>query len=769
MEASLTCAVCLSVFRDPVTLPLCSHNFCKSCVLECGEPQPRTVHFSIHTGNISVPGQVTCPLCRKVSSIPGGLSTLPVNTTLAELVRLMSLSGGVREQGAMCGQEADISERGAVGHCPDHPEHKLELFCKNCAVACCGKCVSCNHQGIFHNVNLLDMVYQEEKLRFFNRLKKLREMHEKFTSSTSDDAKDIKDQIRKNAETAILAFNQVFKTLELKKLQCLELIKQQQNTTMKRYEVRKKATAHHRITVESLLKDCENLVDEYDPKCFLQVACSLNKRMTSTLDLMELTASHDQDVVSVDPVHVDLKAVLDAISAVKFTACTSNVSQTKFKGISFQTVAKICKQEQTPTKKYSPVQSQELCYLHGQIQKMATRLLSITEMPEYKHLSFEELRMKDYEDVVIQDSSVSLPENQDNTLPNNEDIPILGTDEASGLNAKIRKSDFPAACSTIKIEQGTVGNAESEMEFAEDPPKECQDEAAFKFPTCASVRAKEPVNCSLKEVASGVSLDKTEVTTNKQETLTRSKTKIARVPVLKMDAQNKAVFVFPTCVSVRAKEPVNCSLKEVASGASLDKSQEGTEDNTNKQETITRSKTKMVSVEEPQNDAQNKDAFMFPSIVTVRAKEPVICALEGAVGGVSLDDEVQNETDVVKETNTKVVANFCFGKYNAADLSKHSKSPKSWKKPKTGVSFQTTAANESINKSFTFSFNIKTDSKETKTDLSSNPLSQPECKAQGNEGSEDNAAQSSSCEEFYDASSDADETEQASPSNSTGQ
>uniref|UniRef100_A0A672U625 RING-type domain-containing protein n=1 Tax=Strigops habroptila TaxID=2489341 RepID=A0A672U625_STRHB len=64
MEASLTCAVCLSLFEEPVTLPLCSHNFCRDCVLEC------------------LASAELCPLPR------GGAAALPVNTTLAELVRL---------------------------------------------------------------------------------------------------------------------------------------------------------------------------------------------------------------------------------------------------------------------------------------------------------------------------------------------------------------------------------------------------------------------------------------------------------------------------------------------------------------------------------------------------------------------------------------------------------------------------------------------------------------------------------------------------------
>ncbi|XP_077333297.1 E3 ubiquitin-protein ligase TRIM63-like isoform X2 [Lithobates pipiens] len=592
MEASLTCAVCLGVFRDPVTLPLCSHNFCKSCVLECGgETHTRGLHFTLPG-----PAQVTCPLCRKVSSIPGGLAVLPINTTLAELVRFLSL--GSREQGAGA-QEAEYSEKGAAGRCPEHPEHKLELFCKNCAVLCCGKCVSCHHQGIFHNVNLLDMVYQEEKLIFFNSLKKLREMHERFTKNTSDDNKDVKETLKKNIDVVSLAFDEAYKALDLKKKQCLEFIKQQQNAAIKRREVRETAVAHQKVTVESLLKDCETLVDESEPKCFLQMACSLNKRMTSNLDLMELTASHDQDIVNPKPIIVDLKAVLDAISAVNITA---NVSQPKFNGISFKTITKIWNPEQTPAEKYS------------------------------------ELRMKYYEDSVVQENTGdSLPEGKVQTLSNAEDSPNLRTGEATRLNAKIRRSDFSGACSTSKNIQESIDKAESKMEIAQEPQK---------------------------------------------------------------DGLNKAVFKFPTYAAVRAKDPVSCSLK-------------------------------------------------------------------GAASDLSLDNKVQKETEVLK-----VVPSFCLGKSNTTDLTKPSKSGKSWKKPKTASLLQTTANAEPFESKPFFIFSSKMDPFETKVaDPFYNPFSQQECNAQGKKDksfSEDHATQSSSCEEFYDANSDAEETEQARPSNSKG-
>ncbi|KAM9330428.1 LOW QUALITY PROTEIN: tripartite motif-containing protein 59-like [Gastrophryne carolinensis] len=335
MEASLTCAVCLGVFRDPVTLPQCSHNFCKSCVAECAEPASRL--FPASTTSVSVP----CPLCRKVSQVYGGPSQLPINTTLAELARLLSPSGGATTQ------EKPLQSPALAGHCSDHPEHRLELFCKNCSRACCGKCVSAAHHGIFHSVNLLDMVYQEEKLMFFNSLKKLREMYEKVTKEGLDEDYDVKNILQNNTDMVNAAFDEMQKALDLKRQHLLDFIKQQESETLKRQEVWKRTTAHHKITLQHLLRDSEAIVNEVEPECFLKVACSLNQRQT------------------------DVNEILKALP-ILFSAAAFLIDATL----------------------ESPVQNQELCYLQGQLQKLTIRLFSITEMPEYRHLSFEELRMK---------------------------------------------------------------------------------------------------------------------------------------------------------------------------------------------------------------------------------------------------------------------------------------------------------------------------------------------------------------------------------------
>lgn len=190
MEASLTCAVCLSLFEEPVTLPLCSHNFCRGCVLEClasaeaarlqqqqqqrgqGQAQARLSRggpgAGAGAGGGAAGARVSCPLCRKLCPLPrGGAAALPVNTTLAEVVKLYrsGAAGAAKAGEAEPGQGPGLLSPLALGGtCHKHPSRLVQLYCRMCRQAGCGQCVSEEHQGIFHSVNLMDTVYQEEKV-----------------------------------------------------------------------------------------------------------------------------------------------------------------------------------------------------------------------------------------------------------------------------------------------------------------------------------------------------------------------------------------------------------------------------------------------------------------------------------------------------------------------------------------------------------------------------------------------------------------------------
>ncbi len=64
-EDQLWCSICLSVFRDPVTIP-CGHNFCKECI----------------TKNWNINVQCRCPMCDKHFD---RRPELHVNTLISEM------------------------------------------------------------------------------------------------------------------------------------------------------------------------------------------------------------------------------------------------------------------------------------------------------------------------------------------------------------------------------------------------------------------------------------------------------------------------------------------------------------------------------------------------------------------------------------------------------------------------------------------------------------------------------------------------------------
>ncbi|XP_034628526.1 uncharacterized protein LOC117878444 isoform X1 [Trachemys scripta elegans] len=399
MEASLTCAVCLGLFEDPVTLPLCSHNFCKGCVLEClasGEPgalpSPR-----VGQGQ----GQrFSCPLCRKLCPLPrGGYSALPVNTTLAEVVKLYRASGGKAGPGR--GEAGALSPPPAFGAaCEKHPARLVQLYCRMCRQAGCGQCVSEAHQGIFHAVNLLDTVYQEEKLTFFSSLKKLRAINENLVKELSSHPKDT-EILNKEAEIIMLEFEEIFKTLEMRKKELLEDIESQRSKKEKEYQIWKKMKETHKKTIESFLKDCEKLVDECDPECFLEVACGLNKRMKTQLDLMHIASSYEKAPESTQK-QMDIKSVVNEILALQLTSVDSCIVKELSSGgnegltgkYAYTNSAKQWKDQKNIHNTYYPVVGHEETLTDG--SKICTRLMSISEMSTFQNMSHEEVRYNYY-------------------------------------------------------------------------------------------------------------------------------------------------------------------------------------------------------------------------------------------------------------------------------------------------------------------------------------------------------------------------------------
>ncbi|XP_004176219.5 uncharacterized protein [Taeniopygia guttata] len=416
MEASLTCAVCLSLLEEPVTLPVCSHNFCRGCVLEClasaeaarlqqlqrSPGQARLGRGAPGPGPGPSSARVPCPLCRKLCLLPrGGVAALPVNTTLAEVVKLYrsgaagAAVAGEAALGPKPGSDL-LSPQAFGGSCQKHPSRPVQLYCRMCRQAGCGQCVSEEHQGIFHSVNLIDTVYQEEKLTFFSTLKQMRIINEKLVNEISKRPNDADMMLKNDVEIIELKFGEIFKTLEVKKQKLLEDVENQRVKKEKEFQIWKKMKETHKKTIENFLKDCEKLVHECDPQCFLEVACGLNTRMKTQLDVMNIASNWEKPPVFM-PKKIDIESVVNEILALQLTPVDvdivqelpheGNESSTLFN----DTLKQWLDQKNIPNT-FLPVTGQD----EADGRRIPTRFMSISEMSAFQNMSHEELRYKYY-------------------------------------------------------------------------------------------------------------------------------------------------------------------------------------------------------------------------------------------------------------------------------------------------------------------------------------------------------------------------------------
>ncbi|XP_056190329.1 uncharacterized protein LOC130147357 [Falco biarmicus] len=486
MEASLTCAVCLSLFEEPVTLPQCSHNFCRDCVLEClasaeaarlqqqqrGQSQARLSRGGPGPGGGGAGARVSCPLCRKLCPLPrGGAAALPVNTTLAEVVKLYrsgtagAAKGGEAEQGQGPGL---LSPLALGGTCQKHPSRLVQLYCRMCRQAGCGQCVSEEHRGIFHSVNLIDTVYQEEKLTFFSSLKKMRIINEKLMNEISSQPNDTNMVQNNDAEIIALEFGEVFKTLELKKWQLLEEVENQRIKKEKEFQIWKKMKETHKKTIENFLKDCEKLVHECDPQRFLEVACGLNTRMKTQLDLMNIASSYEKPPEYTQK-KMDIKAVVNEILALKLMPVNVDIvkdlpsggNENSTKNTLFKSNVQQWQDQRNTPNTFLPVAGQEEALADG--SRICTHVMSMSEMPAFQNMSHEELRYKYYmerQKLTNELKTQTLPANKASAVTNL----YFPKDRSSGtpVPSPIKASD------TDKVKMGTLQRAEGfERSFSE--------------------------------------------------------------------------------------------------------------------------------------------------------------------------------------------------------------------------------------------------------------------------------------------------------------
>ncbi|XP_077778462.1 zinc finger protein RFP-like isoform X2 [Podarcis muralis] len=193
-----TCSICLEYFKDPVTIPECGHNFCRSClILFWGESE----------------AEASCPQCRKTvqrrSLIP---NRQPAN--LEELIENLSVQEGKEEGG-----------KGEV--CEKHQE-PLKLFCKEDEAPICLVCDR-SKEHKHHKVIPLEEASKEYKEKICRRLEILRKEREEILAYLAALDKEREDLL-KLRETemmeAVEKFRELHKLLEEKVKRLLNDVKE---------------------------------------------------------------------------------------------------------------------------------------------------------------------------------------------------------------------------------------------------------------------------------------------------------------------------------------------------------------------------------------------------------------------------------------------------------------------------------------------------------------------------------------------------------------
>ncbi|XP_053235821.1 zinc finger protein RFP-like isoform X2 [Podarcis raffonei] len=246
-----TCSICLDYFKDPVTVPECGHNFCRSClVLFWGELE----------------AEASCPQCRERVHRRSLVSNRQL-ANMVEIAKNLSLQEG-KEEG------------GKGGVCEKHQE-PLKLFCKVHEAPICLVCdKSKGHKE--HEVIPLEEAFEEYKGEICRRLEILRKEREEILAYQADLDKESKDLL-KLTETERLKIVEKFRELR-------RFLKEQEKRLLNHMEEVEKEIAGRReeqlARLSRKLSSLERIIQEMEEKR-QQPATELLQDVRSTLQRYE--------------------------------------------------------------------------------------------------------------------------------------------------------------------------------------------------------------------------------------------------------------------------------------------------------------------------------------------------------------------------------------------------------------------------------------------------------------------------------------------------
>ncbi|KAF6097895.1 tripartite motif containing 65 [Phyllostomus discolor] len=247
LEDKLTCAICLELYEDPVTLP-CGHNFCGACIRDGWSRREKA-----------------CPECR--APFPDS-AELCRNVALTDVLQVVRAEPG-QAPGPAAAPRADSRADGGA-RCPQHGR-PLELFCRTEGRCVCSACTVSGCR--LHERALLEVERQEREAQ----LRAMREVTRQQATQAESQLQELQQQrSRIQSSACSLAsrvsskFSCLIQALEMRRDLVLRDIKVAETQALAQAQEEEQRLQGHLEAATGFDRRIQGLLEQLDDPTFLQ-------------------------------------------------------------------------------------------------------------------------------------------------------------------------------------------------------------------------------------------------------------------------------------------------------------------------------------------------------------------------------------------------------------------------------------------------------------------------------------------------------------------
>ncbi|XP_053235396.1 E3 ubiquitin-protein ligase TRIM7-like [Podarcis raffonei] len=244
-----TCSICLEYFQDPVIIPECGHNFCRSCLIQCwGKSE----------------GEASCPQCRK--TVEQG--SIRRNLQLANFVE-------ITQKFSLLGRKKEAKGKGRV--CEKHQE-PLKLFCKEDEAPICLVCDRAKEHKSHEAVPIEEasLEYKDQISSCLDNMRKERKKILVFKADAEKESQDLLKQMQAEREKMVAEFRRLHQFLEEQEKRILAQMAEVEKEIAAKREERLARLSRELSSLDSLIREMEEKLQEpasellQDIRSFLQ-------------------------------------------------------------------------------------------------------------------------------------------------------------------------------------------------------------------------------------------------------------------------------------------------------------------------------------------------------------------------------------------------------------------------------------------------------------------------------------------------------------------